>query len=155
MELKLIQDEIIIYYSNITAKVVYTIDNNKTIADVTTDLAKVLSISEFKTRLTIAGECCGSAELVQDYKNKYPDKNFYVILMCHTPRDNVYNFRCMQKLLHQYVLVEKCVNCLTNTPNVAGGDCKHDSILCADCAIKLEKCPACEAGLRSREKCYL
>lgn len=136
-----------------SAMIRYIFDPAKTVFETRVDIQEKYP-KLWKTILVINGEVCGDAKTIKFYQDKHPNSKFVIVLRETTPKDLVYNFRRVQHLKNTnntYVTLDECVVCLDRKPHIANGTCYHDSILCGECAHKLDKCPFCFANLDQLE----
>ncbi len=91
----------------------------------------------------------GTGKILHD---EVSSTDFKVILNQCSPREQVRNFRFINRLNGHYESEEYCVVCLTDAPNCAIASCKHDAILCVGCAKLLKNCPYCRSEMVGREE---
>lgn len=131
----------------------YVFKSNNTVFETKLEIAEILGTSVFKINLGINSKICCDDKTIKFYQDHHPNNNFWVLLGQSTPKDLVFNCRLIQKLNNIYEENFVCIACLVSRPNIIGSECYHDSILCCECARKLDKCPACLSSLYEIEFC--
>jgi hypothetical protein len=111
------------------------------------------------TRITLIYKgLCYNYDRLLSYCFKDSSGIIYIVLRSQTPRDKVYNYRIVHKIIGDYIPENECMICLDKSPNIANNRCtNHDSMLCLKCANDLKKlnknCPHCNNLLDAFELC--
>lgn len=150
------QNKITIHGMTMEAEIDFpSIKFDNTIRDLCHTVSDYINFPSDKIRCIINNTCCNENYKLKDYRYVHPFNKMHMVLISYTPRDIVYVYRTMAKLKGFYQPVRICVKCNNNHPNVANSLCRHDAILCYNCAFSLKVsngvCPECKQNIHSLE----